>query len=78
MGGINGKEKGPGSINSKWKFSLCRIRQWLLFLLLSGTSALSERSALPGHGFDLSIEAAVSQGLVLIQGHAAVTKGGII
>jgi hypothetical protein len=42
------------------------------------TQSISELSALPAPGFDLSIEAAVCQGLVLIQRHAEVSKRGII
>jgi hypothetical protein len=55
-----------GSSNSKRKRLLAYLFQWFLFVLLSGTSPFSELAALTGHCFDLGVEAAVSDGLVLI------------
>jgi len=65
---------------NKFKVEVCAaaIRPWFPFLGLSGMSASSELSALPGHGFDLGVKAAASQGLVLIQRHGEVGKRSII
>jgi hypothetical protein len=52
--------------------------QWFFFVVLFGTSPFSELAPLPGHGFDRRIEAAVSNGLILIQRHAEVSKRSII
>jgi hypothetical protein len=55
---------------------LACLFQWFLFVLPSGTSPFSELGALTGHCFDFGVEAAVSDGLVLIQRHAEIGKRG--
>jgi hypothetical protein len=57
---------------------LACLFQWFLFVLPSGTSPFSELAALTGQCFDLGVEAAVSDGLVLIQRHAEISKRGVI
>jgi len=56
---------------------LC-VPQRFFFVVPFGTSPVSELAPLPGRGFDLRIEAAVSNGLILIQRHAEGSKRGII
>jgi len=54
------------------------VPQWFLFDFLLGTSPCSELAPLPGHGFDLRIEAAVFNGLILIKRHAEVSKRSMV
>jgi hypothetical protein len=69
---------GQAQLGSKWKPLLCGVRQWFLFVLLSGTFPFSELAPLSAHGFDLRIEAVVSDGLVRMGRPTEVTKRWII